>query len=69
MQTDDPALAQRMGNYQIVLIFFATFIFSGITSLLTSAKRHEVFAATAAYCAVLVVILGNTSNVVVVKSS
>jgi hypothetical protein len=30
-------------------------------SLLTKAKRHELFAAAAAYCAVLVVFVGSTN--------
>lgn len=40
------------------LIVF-TFAFSSTLSLFTRARRHEVLAAAAAYCAVLVVFLGN----------
>ena len=53
----------RQSNYQILTVFLFTLLFSASCSLLTQAKRQEVFAATAAYAAVLVVFLGNTSNV------
>ena len=41
-----------------ILVVF-TLLFSAAMSLLTKAKRHELFAASAAYCAVLVVFIGN----------
>ena len=41
-----------------VLIVF-TLLFSAAMSCLTKAKRHELFAAAAAYCAVLVVFISN----------
>ena len=41
-----------------VLIVF-TLIFGMAISALTTARRHELFAASAAYCAVLVVFIGN----------
>jgi hypothetical protein len=41
-----------------VLIVF-TLLFSAAMGLLTNAKRHELFAASAAYCAILVVFIGN----------
>ena len=44
-----------------VLIIF-TLLFSAAMGLLTVAKRHEIFAASAAYCAVLVVFISNFSN-------
>lgn len=40
-----------------LLIF--TLAFSSVLSLFTKARRHEILAAAAAYCAVLVVFLGN----------
>jgi hypothetical protein len=43
-----------------LLIF--TLAFSAAVSLFTRAKRHEALAAAAAYCAVLVVFLGNVGN-------
>jgi hypothetical protein len=41
-----------------VLIVF-TLLFSAAMSILTKAARHELFAASAAYCAILVVFIGN----------
>ncbi|EKG14743.1 hypothetical protein MPH_08018 [Macrophomina phaseolina MS6] len=41
-----------------VLVVF-TLLFSAAMSSLTKAKRHELFAASAAYCAVLVVFISN----------
>lgn len=49
---------------QITTIFSFTIVFSASCSIFTKARRQEVFTATAAYCAVLVVFLGNTSNVI-----
>ena len=48
----------------IKLVVIAVFVlaFCMALSIMTSAKRHEVFAATAAYCAVLVVFLANLPN-------
>ncbi|KAH7072411.1 hypothetical protein FB567DRAFT_202770 [Paraphoma chrysanthemicola] len=44
-----------------ILVVF-TLLFSAAMSLLTKARRHELFAASAAYCAVLVVFISNFSN-------
>ncbi|CAG8950111.1 hypothetical protein HYFRA_00008345 [Hymenoscyphus fraxineus] len=44
---------------QASITFFFAFIFATSLSGFTTAKRHEIFAATAGYCAVLVVFLGN----------
>lgn len=44
------------------LMVVFTLLFSAAMSLLTKAKRHELFAASAAYCAVLVVFISNFSN-------
>jgi hypothetical protein len=41
----------------VLLVF--TLAFSSVLSLFTKARRHEILAAAAAYCAVLVVFLGN----------
>lgn len=48
-----------------ILIIF-TLLFGGAMSSLTTATRQELFAASAAYCAVLVVFISNftTQNVV-----
>ncbi|CAO2652826.1 Nn.00g022370.m01.CDS01 [Neocucurbitaria sp. VM-36] len=43
----------------ILMIF--TLLFAAAMSLLTKARRHELFAASAAYCAVLVVFIGSTN--------
>ena len=45
-----------------VLVVF-TLLFSAAMSMLTTARRHELFAASAAYCAVLVVFISNFSGV------
>jgi len=44
----------------VLLIF--TLLFSAGIALFTRAKRHEILAAAAAYCAVLVVFLGNVGS-------
>lgn len=41
-----------------ILVVFTLF-FSAAMSVLTKAARHELFAASAAYCAVLVVFISN----------
>lgn len=43
-----------------VLMVFAL-LFAAALSMLTKARRHELFAASAAYCAVLVVFIGSTN--------
>jgi hypothetical protein len=45
-----------------------TLAFSAILTVFTRAKRHELLAAAAAYCAVLVVFLGNVPQGRVDKS-
>ncbi|KAL8729573.1 MAG: hypothetical protein Q9166_004653 [cf. Caloplaca sp. 2 TL-2023] len=52
-------LVKEHGVLKIMLIMIFTLLFSAALSVFTKAKRHEMFAATAAYCAVLVVFLGN----------
>ncbi len=44
-----------------VLVVF-TLLFSTAMAILTKARRHELFAASAAYCAVLVVFITNFGN-------
>ncbi|OJD35114.1 uncharacterized protein BKCO1_19000140 [Diplodia corticola] len=51
---DRPSTFRAIG----VLVVF-TLLFSAAMSLLTKAKRHELFGASAAYCAVLVVFISN----------
>jgi hypothetical protein len=43
-----------------LLVF--TLLFSAVLSLFTRARRHEILAAAAGYCAVLVVFLGNVTT-------
>ena len=63
-QPTSPSDIQQKGKTQVLTVFLFTLAFSASCSIFTKAKRQEVFTATAAYCAVLVVFLGNTSNVV-----
>ena len=60
---------ERMNNYQILTIFVFTLAFSASCSIFTNARRQEVFTATAAYAAVLVVFLGNTASITVQDST
>ncbi|ORY17224.1 hypothetical protein BCR34DRAFT_555651 [Clohesyomyces aquaticus] len=52
-------VTKERAGIKILIIFLFTLTFSVALSTCTKAKRHEVFAATVAYCAVLVVFLGN----------
>lgn len=63
LQPTNVSEVERKGNYQILTVFIFTLLFSASCSIFTQAKKQEVFTATAAYSAVLVVFLGNTSNV------
>ncbi|KAH7064033.1 hypothetical protein BKA63DRAFT_177464 [Paraphoma chrysanthemicola] len=57
------SLGDRSSTFDTVGIMVVfTLLFSAAMSLLTKAKRHELFAASAAYCAVLVVFISNFSN-------
>jgi len=60
--------AQQNGKWQVGTIFVFTLLFSGSCSLFTKARRQEVFAATAAYCAVLVVFLGSSTTITLVTN-
>lgn len=64
LKSTDMSPVERNSNYQILTIFISTMIFSASCSIFTQANKNEVFTATAAYSAVLVVFLGgNMSNV------
>ena len=67
LQPTTQAEFHTKSNYQILTVFVFTLVFSASCSIFTKAKRQEVFTATAAYCAVLVVFLGNTSNVLMAQ--
>lgn len=65
LQPTSRAEIYRKSNYQLLTVFIFTLVFSASCSIFTKARKQEVLTATAAYCAVLVVFLGNTSNVIV----
>lgn len=54
---------QRSNIVCIGVLLVSTLIFSAVLSLFTKARRHEILAASAGYCAVLVVFVGNLGNV------
>ncbi|KAL8759154.1 MAG: hypothetical protein Q9199_000974 [Rusavskia elegans] len=62
LQPTEASQIRRKGGFQILTIFLFTLLFSASCSVFTKAKRQEVFTATAAYCAVLVVFLGSKMN-------
>ncbi len=68
LQPNSQADVQQQGNYQVLTIFLFTLVFAACCSVFTKAKRQEVFTAAAAYCAVLVVFLGNSTNVMMVTT-
>ena len=54
--------SEEAGYGAIGVLMFASLAFSATMSLMTSARRHEVFGVSAAYCAVLVVFVGSTTQ-------
>ncbi|KAL8919093.1 MAG: hypothetical protein Q9208_006977 [Pyrenodesmia sp. 3 TL-2023] len=56
--------ARHAEYMQLAIVLVFTILFSASCSIFTKAKRQEVFTATGAYCAVLVVFLGNTHNAI-----
>ena len=68
LQPENASQVKSRSKYQVLTIFLFTLIASASCSIFTKARKQEVFTATAAYCAVLVVFLGNTSQVMVVSS-
>lgn len=69
LQPINQAELETKSNYQILTIFLFTLFFAASCSIFTNARRQEVLTATAAYSAVLVVFLGNTSNIMTMQSS
>lgn len=67
-QTTSIAAMPLVGYYQILTIFISTIFFSASSAIFSSVQRKEVFTTTAAYCAVLVVFLGNANNAMVAPS-
>ena len=68
LQPNEASQVSQRNWLQILTIFLFTLAFSASCSIFTKARRQEVFSATAAYCAVLVVFLGNTSNVIIISN-
>ena len=68
LQPSDPSQTKPRARYQLLTVFVFTLVFSASCSIFTKARRQEVFGATAAYCAVLVVFLGNSSSVIIVSN-
>ena len=62
IQPADPTQIKSRGRTQFGVVFVFTFAFSACCFLFTKATKQEVFTATAAYSAVLVVFLGNASQ-------
>ena len=61
--TQDMEKGPHTAAVSISTFFIFTLAFSVVLSFFTSAKRHEILGAAAAYCAVLVVFLGNVQIV------
>ncbi|OMP87786.1 hypothetical protein BK809_0007876 [Diplodia seriata] len=57
--TSEMSQGSRTSALSIGVLLIFTLAFSAVLSLFTRARRHEILAAAAAYCAVLVVFLGN----------
>ncbi|MCJ1272859.1 hypothetical protein MMC21_000648 [Puttea exsequens] len=68
LQPTTPAEFRSSSNWQIGTIFAFTMLFSFSCSVFTKARRQEIYTVTAAYCAVLVVFLGNTTNALLGQS-
>jgi hypothetical protein len=54
--------SSRTYSICIGVLLISTLAFSAVLSLFTRARRHEILGAAAAYCAVLVVFIGNIGN-------
>ncbi|KAJ4344293.1 hypothetical protein N0V95_006170 [Ascochyta clinopodiicola] len=59
MDSNTPAVTSRNTFNAVGVLIVFTLLFSAAMSVLTKAARHEMFAASAAYCAILVVFIGN----------
>lgn len=64
---DDTAIESGYKSAGVWLVF--TVLFATLLSLLTKARRHEIFACTAAYAAVLVIFVQNGNTTVTKNSS
>lgn len=61
--TDHARQHPNITAISIGTLLVCTLAFSAVLALFTRAKRHEILGAAAAYCAVLVVFLGNVQAV------
>lgn len=59
IEGNTPAANSRNTFNAVGVLIVFTLLFSSCMSVLTKAARHEMFAASAAYCAILVVFIGN----------
>lgn len=69
IQPTKPSQVQDRSRSQMAVVFLFTLTFSACCTIFTKARKQEIFTATAAYSAVLVVFLGNTSNIVACPSN
>lgn len=69
LQPTKPSEIKSRSGWQIFFVFMSTLTFSACCFLLTKARKQEVFTATAAYSAVLVIFLGNTSQMMMYPNS
>jgi O-antigen ligase len=69
LQPQERSQIKSRARLQMLIIFFFTLAFSACCSIFTKARKQEVFTATAAYSAVLVVFLSNTSQVMLATNS
>ncbi|KAI4128513.1 MAG: hypothetical protein LQ338_002683 [Usnochroma carphineum] len=65
LQPNDKDETRHKQILQMATVLTFTHVFSASCSIFTEAKRQEIVLATGAYCAVLVVFLGNTHDILV----
>lgn len=69
IQPTKPSQVKDRSRSQMIVVLLFTLAFSACCTIFTKARKQEVFTATAAYSAVLVVFLGNASNMVACPSN
>jgi len=68
LQPTEPSEIKSRSGWQIFCVFVSTLAFSACCFIFTKARKQEVFTATAAYSAVLVIFLGNTLQMMMMCS-